>query len=513
MRINKLKSTLIISLVFINSLMFVGIVSAVSTVSETNELAATINQNILTDYVQTKATHGGAFVAQGWDDDHVFADGTHPLFDAISNEETLYFGVENMLAIPALTRVFSVQGISAAQLIVNEQVIAGTITGGSNLIQKVNGIHGILHSSENSDEEIAMRITMEQFLTLDALSEYYKDTMDDAVFSHLSGMVEYEPRLRSTNPLSHGNNERVGGYWTAVTGPDGNKTGLFGGDGANDFCNTNTSLMAAAALSRYAMAIEKHSINDDGTEYSDAINQAETAMAFTEEYCYAKGFFKQFDGDTSDIVRLETQAFAIYAYALLYRVTGKGFYIFKADALLNRISESMWDAGRGGGMELYNVTSGTVVIENSVAAIKYGFSNAFLASACVELYKDTNDEKYMELTEEIMTFMYNTLYRVQDDIKGYCEWAYRNGSLTVPNVYAAKSLTSTSRWIKTNMLAMKVNAEVISANRPWYVKYLMYVIIGGLVLAAVIVVVVLVGRKASSGRALPKVVKGLLGDD
>jgi len=146
-----------------------------------------------------------------------------------------------------------------------------------------------------------------------------------------------------------------------------------------------------------------------------------------------------------------------------------------------------------------------------------------LASACVELYKATNDFKYMQMAQEIMNFMYNYMWDGKltggpEDYNGYVEWCLRNGTRVTPPAYAAQGLDpepggSYAKFVKTNMLAMKINAEIIWANRPWYQVYMWYLIGGGIAAAAVIMSVVLIMKKRRMGTKLPKVVKGLLGGE
>ncbi|MHA1340644.1 MAG: hypothetical protein ACTSRZ_10940 [Promethearchaeota archaeon] len=485
------------------SISFSTIVFAIDTktLNETNELAATINKAIMDNYMQGKMkSTEGALLAHGFADDDKF------IYPNTNGTVGNAFAIENVYALEALEKVFLVQGDTRASLWASEHIFNKLFT----MFGPYQSVYGILEYDGNDVQDT--KDTFTQFLTMYLMSAYYADTKDSEAYNPVKTIYNNAPSYAAnTTPGYYG---KEGGYWTRIQG-------LYK-DVSYIACNANTSLMAAAGLARFAQIIPEKD-DPDGTKKSNSIIEAERALAFVEEYCSKKGFYTEYDGDTSNIIHLKTQAYALHAFAQVYKATGKRFYILKADALLRKIAETLWDTGRGGAIELYNVNSESFVDEHSDGPLKWGYSNALLAFACVELYKATNEFKYMEMAQEIMNFMYNYLWDGEltggsKDYNGYVEWCLRNGTRVTPSQYAAQGLDpqpggSYAKFIKTNMVAMLVNAEIIWANRPWYEVYMWYLIGGGIALIAIIMVVVLVLRKRAMGRSLPKVVKGLLGGE
>ena len=72
--------------------------------------------------------------------------------------------------------------------------------------------------------------------------------------------------------------------------------------------------------------------------------------------------------------------------------------------------------------------------------------------------------------------------------------------------------TQTEIYYKTNALMMLVNEEIGWYERPWYIKYIWFIVIGVIIIVGVIVVIILAQRKQDIGRKLPKLVKGLVED-
>ena len=68
------------------------------------------------------------------------------------------------------------------------------------------------------------------------------------------------------------------------------------------------------------------------------------------------------------------------------------------------------------------------------------------------------------------------------------------------------------RYWRTNALMMLVNEDMQWYSRPWYIKYSMWIIIGAVTVAGIILVVVLIRRRRNIGTKLPKMVKGLVED-
>lgn len=495
MKVKKLCALILCSFTLISLVGIIDVVATTNSLAQTNQLATEINKNLLDNFLQNKVkANSGGLLGHGWAKTDKFV---YPIGYGTTAK---YYGIENIYAASGLRKLFLYQGDSRGDLWTSQQIILQL----ENMYGQSQSRYGIQEYDDNAvlDE----RDTFLQFLALDQLSLYYADTHDATLYTKLQAFYNACPTYRAN--LTSGYYGRVGGYWTRLQGNYKDVTILE--------CRANVSLMAAAGLARFSTIIPS---NDPTSHPEDAIEEAEQAMAFCEEYTYKAGFYTEFDGDSSDIIHLKTQAYALNAFAQLYMATGKSFYIYKADALLRKITETFWDAGRGGAIELYNISTQEPVNEHADGAVKWGYSNVLLAQGCVELYKATGNRVYMGMAEEIMNFMYNYLWDgATTDIMGYDEWCLRNGTKVTPPEYAAAGLDPSSgqsyaKFSKTNMLALQINAEISWANRPWYVEYMWYLIIGGLVAAAVIMVVVLVTKKRSAGRALPKVVKGLLGGE
>jgi hypothetical protein len=479
----KVIASLFISIFFLNFAPLFGM-AATSSVATTNANASAINLSIMSYYIPKLKSSGSAIAGQGHDE------GSAVVYPGENAADI--FGVENVYALPALNRFFAIQGDSRGDQYAND--IINSI---ASMFSSSGSYNGLLH--DDSGDWDTIRITMEQFIMLDMLSEFFLQTKNDRVYGFIRAFFMVSDNYEANTTIGH-----PGGYWTQLRGEFQDKEGESG----YDTCNANTSLMAATAYSRFALALAGHV--DEATLKPVALIKAEEAMAYVETYCYKKGFYTEHPNDASGIAKFSTQALAVNALALLYEATGKTFYLTKADALLNSISAAFWDVGRGGAMELYDVASGSIA--SGEGSMKYGYHNALLAMGCIDLYIATLNSKYLGLSMDIMNFLYNTFWKeTGTNIRGYTEWCLRNGTKAVPTKY--NSMNVDCRMVNTNMIALRVNSHIVYAIKPWFEKYSLYLFIGIGVAVVAVIVAGLIIKKKSAGRSLPKVVKGLLGDE
>lgn len=493
MKKRHLMIVIVSSILFLNVYTGLALAQTNSTVQQTNNLAKTVNQQIYGNFLETPMKTGNQLVAQGYADDDKFP---------FSGSIDYYYALENVLAINSLELCFEYQDLEGAA----DWASANILQDISDIFSSATTVHGFREHSDSSSE--GARDTFLQFLAMDQLSSYYERTKD-SIYSKLNDLFNAREGYEANNtPGYSGYPQGSGAYWTALDG--------YYKDTTYTNCRANVSLMAAVGLSRFALALPEAD-DEDGSKKAAAIYDAEMAMSWADSYCFQGGFYKESDTDSSDNVHVITQAYALRAYASLYRATKKQSYLWKADALIRKIMESFWDPGRGGVMETYDTSTGTVVSDHADGPIKSAYSNAWFALACAELYKVSGNTQYLGVAKDTMNFMYNYLWSgVGGSVMGYDEWCLRNGTKITPDQYShldPSGAGSYAKFIKTNVIAMQVNAEITWEIRPWYVEYMLYLIIGGGVAIAVIMAAILIGRRRRLGTKLPKGVKGLLGED
>ncbi|MHA1872282.1 MAG: hypothetical protein ACTSXF_15180, partial [Promethearchaeota archaeon] len=431
------------------------------TLQETNDLTQTLSSDIIHYYLEARVKDdGGTLKGSGYDDNGRFV---YP-----SSPKVPTYSVENLLALTALSSAFNAFGESALNKWTTEDIWPAI----SVLFSQSKAIYGILHDDTGDNDDI--RITYDQFMMLDSLSQYYIQTQDDQVYSKIKSFYDvisfYEANTTS------GYYGKEGGYWTQIIGVNGLKDKNDDGD-YYKYCQSINSFLAAAALSRFAIAITNHYDNQDGTLKRNILALAEKSIIYPEQYAKVGPFYIEFDIGSSGKIHFKTQAMALYAFAMLYKATNKASYLYKANALLQELSMYFWDAGRGGFMNLIDLSFLRPVDDED--AMKNGFSNILAATATFELFKASGDAKFLGYTEDIMNFMYNNMWlETGKDVRGYVEWIARNGTLMVPASYAAQSVTNTSRFIDTNMMALNLNSQLYMELRPWYLKYTTELIIG-----------------------------------
>ncbi len=494
MRKKKLIILFIFSTILLNSVTFLTIGGATSrTLTETKNEAQDRNNNIVETFLDKARKSGnGGIYGQYWSN----SESCIELNPNAEEKSTTLYSLENAYALPALQNYFKAQGVSAAD------IDASNIKSQVDAMYHSSGAAGgylfdIDNSGTSSNEK--SRDTFEQFAILDLISEYCILKNDANIYT--SSLIPLYNSLMSWYKANNSLSGIEGGFWPKLNGFSKDTLGPT-------YCLANTSLMAATAISRFyktAMLMP----GDDDSDKTLILNEAEQAIAFVQDNCNVGGYITEDTDDNTNIIYALTQGFALNAYAMLYEVTGKMGYLTKAEALLRNTINILWYSGLGGFMQSYNLTSGEVQNSN-----KHGYSNAIIAQGCMELFKVSGNTYYFDIAAEIMNFMYNVLWVGTDittDNNGYVECCNKtNGLIAIVN---DTDVNKYHKGVKTNMIALKVNADIVEEIKPFYIKYMMEIAIGCVIGAAVITFVVLLIRRRSIGRALPKVVKGLLGED
>lgn len=340
--------------------------------------------------------------------------------------------------------------------------------------------------------------TADQGMALEFMSLGYDLSKNQGMLQIIENNYNAMPAFQASSTEPNGHD---GAYWVALDG-NGDKLG-----GAQyQWCNTNASLWAIIGMLKFGLVVK--GLTDDLTHNFSAtsITRAEAAIQFVESKCFynGSGFMEYPYADLlGGVYTFNTQVLALLAYTRLYEATLEQSYLDKANMMIEYIiTKNFLRTGTlGGCVSYYNSQN-----PNDVSVHKRGYDNALYAYALIQLYEAQGETDLTPLrrAEEIIDFMNKALYKETSSgvLVGYCEY-FVNDTL-------AADPFDDYRFYITNALMLLVNEEIIFYNRPWFIKYLWWLVIAGIVIVVIIAVVVGVKRKKDVGRKLPKMIKGLV---
>jgi hypothetical protein len=339
-------------------------------------------------------------------------------------------------------------------------------------------------------------LTAEQGMGLEFLSVSYDHSGDQFMLSLLenlySSLINFE--AKSVNPYGFD-----GAYWKAID----NTKAKYEPDNSYYYCYSNASLWAIIGMLKFGLSIRGTTSDSLQNYFSNSVTRAKVVIQFLEDYSFYNGSgfieypYQPLIGEKE--FKLETQILGALAYTRLYQATEEQFYLDKAEAMIDYIVRSFVTTGTvGGAIHEYSTSTG----EKSV--IKYGYENALFAYVLLNLFTATGEAEVAHLrrAEEIAYFMNENLYKLSTngDIAGYVEKLTNN------------TIISDRRLHTTQSLMLWVNEEIMFHERPWFIKYLWWIIIGVVAVLVTVFIIIGVKKKKDIGRKLPKLVKGLVED-
>ncbi|TFF94194.1 MAG: hypothetical protein EU544_04800 [Promethearchaeota archaeon] len=343
------------------------------------------------------------------------------------------------------------------------------------------------------EEDPTLYYTADQAIAVEFLSIGYEQSQNQEILPLLENVYSSLDDFESNDTDGYKN-----AYWQAI-----NEEGYRAG---SEYCLTNVSLWTIVGLLGFGLTVKGLTIDNEEQYSVTSIDIAEKIIEFCEDECFYNGSgfleypYADFTNPETQNFYFNTQALAVLAYTRLYEATQKQVYLDKAELFVKYIiTLNFLDTGKTGGCVSYFSQA-----DGTKSDVKKGFDNALYAYALIQLYEATSETEYSHLrrAEEIVVFMNDELYQESEDgeILGYVELLVDGD---VPDDYEIRL------W-KTNALMLFVNEEIIWYERPWYIKYLWWIIIGSIVIVAIIVIVILIRKRRNIGTKLPKMVKGLV---
>jgi len=405
--------------------------------------------------------------------------------DKIDGDDNKY-PQENVIALAAFYTRFARSGNSECDQWATDAVFPSISAMGSDMLERI--------------EDEKDYYTLDQAIALEFLSLGYSRSQNQEMLNLMENLYKSLIDFESSDSEINGYDDA---YWRAI-----NKIGDKIGGSGYEYCYTNITLMAIAGMLKFGMTVKGMTIDNDEQYYTTSITIAKDAIEFCEDKCFFNGSgFMEYP--YADMVSPETknyyartQIIAALAYTRLYEATKEIGYLDKAEMMVKYIiTKNFLDTGKTGGVVTYLSTATGIK-----SSTKLGYDNALYAYVLISLYNAIGDKGigHLKRAEEIAVFMHDNLFYESGDgeIVGYIELLVDND---IPDGY--KRI-----YFNTNALMMIVNEEIAFSERPWFIKYLWWIIFGAIGVIAVIVIVVLVKRKKDIGRKLPKLVKGLVED-
>jgi hypothetical protein len=387
-------------------------------------------------------------------------------------------------------------------------------------------VKGVSHSTHHKDDLALRKYSIDQFMFLEFVSTGFIQSDNTEMNMLLKRVYNnlniFEATVNEFNSATHG------AYWTCVQ-EEQYFASLTDSDELfplnNFYPLTNTSLWAAAGLCNFILS-QLGSQDDASFKYStNGLLKAMEAMSYAESFGWEPsiGLYYETQNDFKSgngVFYASTQIAGILAYARLYQVTGRQIYLDKANVLINSIINVFGDVGQGGIYTRATYENG----KTERAEVKSAFDNALFAYALTQLAIATGSEavnfkeyilgrpvnQYAELAISIINFMNIYMWKVSPSgsMEGYVELVNFQG-----DAVETTDFVNSTRFIKSNMLAMYVLSEIVYLSRDWVNWYQTYVIITFSALAVLIFVTVLIKRRGSEGTRLSRLTKGLLADE
>lgn len=481
---------------------------------ESNANAETIIQDMKIKYLQNGIKpNGEAIEGIGWDNSGEVEG---------SEAETGVLQLkENIIGAAALYKDFQARSDASSESWARTDMYL-KIRG----LRSTSGTTGYSSNQEMFDNVVDRKFAIDQFMFLEFASECFEISDDSNQYSDIQNNYRDTEAFKAQVNSSLFNDAPFGAYWTIIGSnekypqpTDGNEKTIYNPfPEDNIYPLTNVSLWAAAGIAHFA---HTQQIRDDPDEYvEEARTDAEMAFAYANIYAWNTTlglYHEEQSRSLSRNFRSNTQVVGLLACARLYQLFQEDIYLIKANEILNSIMKYFWVPGLGGITE----SLGSTLVEGQMT----GFDNALFAYGLIQLAIATGAEntdfgeflsfsrpenEYARIAMTVMKFMNNYLWLLNEakTVAGYAEYVLTNGTLVEKFPY-----TEHSRFAITNMLALYNLASIIEAEKSWWAWNVEYLTYTGAVLGVIILVAIIVIKKRSAGSKLPKVVKGLLGDE
>lgn len=345
------------------------------------------------------------------------------------------------------------------------------------------------------DKETGVYYTADQAMVLEFLSIGFKHSQNQKLTTLMETLYTSLNQFEANETAGYSGYENA--FWRAI-GADGNK---YEPNNDYKFCYTNSSLWAIIGMLNFGQTM-KGTVSDNEDDYSGtSVTWAKEIIEFCEDYCYfnGTGFLEYPYANMTTPEKnfyFNTQVLGVLAYTRLYEATEEQAYLDKANMLVEFIIPAFFlDTGKIGGC-----VSRISVATGFKSSTKKGYDNALYAYALLNLYEATNDPTYLQRAEEIAVFMKENLYVESEDgtLVGYKE------------ILQNDEIQSDQRYWKTNALMLWVNEEVIWNERPWYVKYMWFLIIGAIIILAIIGIIILIRRRNRIFKKSAEFAEGIL---
>ncbi len=364
------------------------------------------------------------------------------------------------------------------------------------------GLKGIKAKDKIKREGSDYYFTVDQGMALEFVSEGYELSQNQIIFEILESVFTSLSDFEANTTVEYYGYENA--YWAAI-----DDNGFKSEEPGYEYCHTNASLWAIIGMLHFGSTVKGLTIDEEEEYSKTSVEMSEKTIEFCEKRCFFNGSgFLEFP--KAHLLTPErrnyyfnTQVLALLAYARLYEATGRQTYLDKANSMIEYIiTKNFLSGGKTGGCYSY------ISLNNGETSdTKIGYDNALYVYALMTMYALTGEQDiaYLRRAEEIVSFMNSELLKESKDgeLIGYAE-VLTNNSVSDADEF--------KYYWTTNALMMFANEEVQFYERPWYIKYLWWLIIGGVVIVAVVFIAVLIRRKRNIGRKLPKLVKGLVED-
>ncbi len=449
-----------------------------------------------------------------------------PAWPISGSATTDVYAAENALALMAFTARKQVQNDGTMNDWAKD--IAIDIFGASGALAQ-NGVPSGYAYSENQLDTGAnpdfteYRFAIAQFMSMEALGKYATTFQDDSIISRLDEIYNgvYFTYLCNSSYTLNFPAEPKGqmATWFSCVRKGGEHGYVSIDDPLNhdwSYPLTNVSLWAAIGFARMGLASRGTTADEEnfftkGSEVQsfgdNCTAVAEASMLYPEIWCYnpTYGLYAEHWEDDTDVFQLSTQALAILACSRLYQATQKQFYLERADSLLASIAKYFFVGALSAGVS--SVDFKTIPGTANRSTLIDGYSNAMLAMGLGDLFQVTGNYEYARLCTDIVAFFNTYMMDNTKEVKGYDEFLDATTfQLTGYGDYSEK----TTKFIATNSMLLFANEMVIEANKSFWDLYALWIIIGAIVAAGVIVVVILVRRRGAVGTKLSKTVRGLI---
>ncbi len=418
--------------------------------------------------------------------------------------DTFSYPLENVIALAAFYNRYVRSGVSLTESWAEEEIFTA--------LQSLDAGDVIERENEES-----IYYTVDQGALLEFMGEAYQKSSNQKLLDYLEKIYN---RLKDFESSSK--NEELSGYdgayWRAIEDdkeigdPDKLIEVYLPEDSEYKYCFANASLWAVIGMLSFGLTVKDLTIDRENDYFDNSLERAKVVIEFLENRCFFNGSgFKEYPyaemvNPTHQYYYFNTQVLALLAYTRLYEASKEQIYLDKAKVMVEYIiTKNFADSGNNTGCVSW-ISNGMGTRSNT----KLGYDNALYAYALIRLYEATEEQEslYLKRAEEIILFMNARLYQESEDgtIVGYVEY-FVNGKIP------ADKDKGQYRLYKTNALMMHVNEDLVYHERPWYVKYMIWMIAGAIGVITLAGILILLRKRSRVGTKMPKITRGLLDDD